>query len=258
MKRRRAGPPNHYEGDTNVEDLYEPDEDEGEDEASEKESRQEEQAGEGRRGGNIVGGSSVGGSSSTRGSQRKGPTTRSHGCLNQIIEKDWIPSSDEESNPGDLCEDDNDGAQFPSFRQPDGRISRARKQNTRIWYDENSENPEEKIVKNICFLVVQQFKRALLTFYISQNRNYSFHRNCSDRVIVVCSTEDCPVFIVASQTTHERTFSIKKMNLYHNCVAVGESTKVTARFHGLFMCLNACKEGFLNGYIPFIGKLITG
>ncbi|KAM3410369.1 hypothetical protein ACQJBY_002527 [Aegilops geniculata] len=36
------------------------------------------------------------------------------------------------------------------------------------------------------------------------------------------------------------------------------------RFHGLFMCLNACKEGFLNGCRPFIGvdgcfvKLTTG
>ena len=28
------------------------------------------------------------------------------------------------------------------------------------------------------------------------------------------------------------------------------------RFHGLFMCLNASKEGFLNGYRPFIGKFI--
>ena len=26
-------------------------------------------------------------------------------------------------------------------------------------------------------------------------------------------------------------------------------------FHGLFVCLNACKEGFLNGCRPFIGKL---
>ena len=27
------------------------------------------------------------------------------------------------------------------------------------------------------------------------------------------------------------------------------------RFHGLFICLNASKEGFLNGCRPFIGKL---
>ena len=28
---------------------------------------------------------------------------------------------------------------------------------------------------------------------------------------------------------------------------------INPRFHGLFMCLNACKKGFLNGCRPFIG-----
>ena len=31
---------------------------------------------------------------------------------------------------------------------------------------------------------------------------------------------------------------------------------INPRFHGLFMCLNACKEGFLNGCRPFIGTWI--
>ena len=31
---------------------------------------------------------------------------------------------------------------------------------------------------------------------------------------------------------------------------------INPRFHGLFMCLNACKEGFLNGCRPFIGTCI--
>ena len=182
MKRHRADPLNHFEGDTDVEELYELDEEELEDEAGEEEVGQDEQAEEGRRGGSTIGGSSTGGS------ERKGPTTRSHGSLDQIIEQDWIPSSDEESNPGDLSQDDNDGAQLPTFRQPNGRKSRARKQKPRLWYDEKRENPQEQFVKKLCFLNVQQFKRALLTFHISQNRNYSFHRNCSDRVIAVCST----------------------------------------------------------------------
>jgi hypothetical protein len=269
--------------------------------------------------------------------------------LDQIIEQDWVPSSDEESNPGDLSQEENDGAQLPPFKLPNGRKSRAKKNKIRVWYDEKRGNPQEQFVRKLCFLDVQQFRRALLTFHISQNRNYSFHRNCSDRVIVVCSTDDCPFFIAASQIAHERTFCIKKLNLYHNCPAVGESTKVTARwlaheceeqlrsdintpvqaimenlkkkhgievsihmayrarkaaknvvqgdqraqytrirdylqavldtnpgsrcivttkqlkahpsinprFHGLFMCLNACKEGFLNGCRPFIGTCIT-
>ena len=29
--------------------------------------------------------------------------------------------------------------------------------------------------------------------------------------------------------------------------------RINPRFHGLFICLNACKEGFLNGCMPFIG-----
>ena len=29
------------------------------------------------------------------------------------------------------------------------------------------------------------------------------------------------------------------------------------RFHGLFYCLNGCKEGFLNGCRPFIGKILV-
>ena len=29
------------------------------------------------------------------------------------------------------------------------------------------------------------------------------------------------------------------------------------RFHGMFICINACKEGFLKGCRPFIGKYLT-
>ena len=349
MKRHRDDPLYHFEGDTDVEELYGPDEEE-ENEGRDEEEGQEEPLDEGLRGGSSVGGSSAGGSSSTGGSKRrgKGPTTRSHASLDQIIEQDWAPSSDEESNPGDLSQEENDCAQLPPFKLPNGRKSRAKKNKVRVWYDEKRENPQEQFVKKLCFLDVQQFRRALLTFHISQNRNYSFHRNCSDRVIVVCSTDDCPFFIAASKIAHEKTFCMKKMNLYHNCPAVGESTKVTARwlaheceqqlrsdintpvqaimdnlkkkhgievsihmayrarkaakevvqgdqraqytrirdylqavldtnpgsrcivttkhlklhpsknprFHGLFMCLNACKEGFLNGCRPFIGTCI--
>ena len=32
---------------------------------------------------------------------------------------------------------------------------------------------------------------------------------------------------------------------------------INPRFHGLFMSLNACKEGFLNGCRPFIGTYIN-
>nr|XP_045086430.1 uncharacterized protein LOC109771369 [Aegilops tauschii subsp. strangulata] len=271
-------------------------------------------------------------------------------------DEDWFPSFDEESNPGDLSEEDNDGAQIPCVKLPADRKSRAKKRKPRVWYDEQRENPEEQFMKKLCFLDLTQFRRALLNFHISQNRNHAFHRNCPDRIIAVCKFENCPFFIAASQIAHEKTFCIKKLNLHHSCPVVGESTKVTAkwlaheceqqlrtdpntpvqtiisnlkqkhgievsihmayrarklaknvvlgdqkaqyhrirdyleavletnpgsrcivttkhlklhpsknpRFHGLFICLNACKEGFLNGCRPFIGvdgcfiKLTTG
>ncbi|XP_073356037.1 uncharacterized protein [Aegilops tauschii subsp. strangulata] len=69
MKRHRDDPLNHFEDDTDVEELYEPDEEEGVDKATEKEAAVN---------------SSIGGSS-TGGSQTKGPTTRSHASLDQII-----------------------------------------------------------------------------------------------------------------------------------------------------------------------------
>ena len=34
---------------------------------------------------------------------------------------------------------------------------------------------------------------------------------------------------------------------------VAEHPSTYPRFHGLFICLNACKEGFLSGCRPFIG-----
>jgi hypothetical protein len=73
-------------------------------------------------------------------------------------------------------------------------VGRARPKNKkqRIWYDEKRENPHEQFGKKLCFLDVSQFRRALLTFHISQNRNYTFHRNCLDRIIAICTNEECP------------------------------------------------------------------
>ena len=37
-------------------------------------------------------------------------------------------------------------------------------------------------------------------------------------------------------------------------LVLGDPT-ANPRFHGLFICLNASKEGFLNGCRPFVGKI---
>ncbi|KAE8772934.1 hypothetical protein D1007_54998 [Hordeum vulgare] len=83
MKKRIDDPLHHFEGGTDVDGPYEPEE--------------EEEAAEEVEG--II-----------TGSQRKRPTTGSHASLDQIMEEDWLPSFDEESNPNDLSEQDNDGA----------------------------------------------------------------------------------------------------------------------------------------------------
>ena len=149
MKKHRDDPLHHIEGDTDVDETYEADEEEEEEEEEKAPEEEEEE------------GSSIGGS------KRKGPTTRPHSSLDEIIEEDWFPSSDEESNPGDLSEEDNDGAQKPCVKLPADRKSRTKKKKPRLWYDEQRENPEEQFMKKLCFLDVTQFRRALLNFHIS-------------------------------------------------------------------------------------------
>lgn len=278
---------------------------------------------------------------------KKGPTSRSHASLQQVIDDVWIPSSDEESNPGDLNVDDDDQAVPLPFVVQGGRGTRAKKMKPMVWYDEKRANPEEQFSEKLCFVDVYQFRRALLTFHITHNRNYGFHRNCSDNIIAVCTSDDCPFYLTASKIANDTTFAIRKAFLVHRCPAVPEDTKATAkwvahkceeiirtdlktpistimktfktkygvdisthmayrgknasikvvqgdqrgqyirirdylqdvmdtnrgsrcivttkfleehpstnpRFHGLFICLNACKEGFLSGCRPFIGTI---
>ncbi|KAE8810942.1 hypothetical protein D1007_12297 [Hordeum vulgare] len=114
MKKHRDDPLHHIEGDSDVDEPYEADDDE--EEATEEENAREEE------------GSSI----SSGGSKRKGPTTRSHAILDEIVEKDWLPSSDKERNHGDLCEEVNDWAQKPCVKLPHDRKRRAKKKKPRV------------------------------------------------------------------------------------------------------------------------------
>ncbi|KAE8801876.1 translation initiation factor IF-2-like [Hordeum vulgare] len=154
--------------------------------------------------------------------------TRSHASLEQVFEDVWEPSSDEDPNPGDLKEEEDDGAVPLQFVL--GNKSRAKIPKPRIWYDEDRDSPELQFVKKLCFESVYQFRRALLTFHIAQNRNYQFHRNCNDRIIAVCRQEQCPFFIAASVVAKESTFCIRKSKIVHTCPAVAESTKVITKW----------------------------
>nr|XP_020191840.1 glutamic acid-rich protein-like [Aegilops tauschii subsp. strangulata] len=129
MKKHRDDPLHHIEGDTDVDEPYEADEEE-EEEEEEKAPEEEE-------------GSNIGGSS--RGSKRKGPTTRSHTSMDEIIEEDWLPSSDEERKPGNLSQADNHGVQKSCVKLLDDRKSRAKKKKPRVWYDEQRETQKSNL-----------------------------------------------------------------------------------------------------------------
>jgi hypothetical protein len=66
----------------------------------------------------------------------------------------------------------------------------------RVWYDEARENPEQQFAMKLCFKDVYQFRQELARILISQTRNFHYHRNTPDRVIVWCKKEknkwDCP------------------------------------------------------------------
>ncbi|CAM0944733.1 unnamed protein product [Alopecurus aequalis] len=286
---------------------------------------------------------------------RPGPTSRSHYEPEEEDDNFFVPTSDEECSHDELHDGDDDGY-VKKIVLTSGMKRRLKKLKKRQYYDPTRADAHDQFAIKLCFKDVYEFRVALRNYHIAQLRNFRFHRNNSDRVIVQCTQEDCPFFISASNIAHERTFCIRKFHALHTCIAHGENTKVTIdwlaiqseqairtnpktsvdtlidnaklkfgvevprskayrarkkdfsavigdrkkqyarlrdylqaildtnpgsrciittkevldatspnpRFHGLFICLNASKEGFLNGCRPFIGldgcliKLSTG
>ena len=119
-----------------------------------------------------------------------------------------------------------------SWAIPNGRKSRAKKRKPRQWYDESRLRPEEGLCFQMCFLDVYQFRRAVQTLHIAQLRNFRYHRNCKDRVIVHCAQgkDKCPFYMVGSVIKGEKTFCLRKMQLDHTCATSGESCKVTGKW----------------------------
>ncbi|XP_073367583.1 uncharacterized protein [Aegilops tauschii subsp. strangulata] len=218
LRRQREDPLLHFEGDTDVDEVYGEDEEEEQVEEDEKMEHEEEEQVEQQQ------------EPPKKKEKRKGPTKRSHSSLEQRFEDVWVPSSDEEIDVGDLKQEYDDGAENAPFILPNGRKSRAYKAQPRKWYSEERENLEEQLCRKLCFLNVYQFRRALQTFHISQNRNYDFHRNCNDSIIVVCTNVKCPFYIAASVVANETTFCIRKANFLHTCPSVAENTKVTGKW----------------------------
>ena len=192
--------------------------------------------------------------------KKQGPTQRSHSHATLPVRTEWGPSDDEE-NFSFLNPEEDDGCEPLPFVVAKGRKSRAKKKTERVWYDESRENPEQQFALKLCFKDVYQFREALCRLHIVQMRNFHYHRNCSDRIIVDCrpvkkkkkkkkkkkGTEEeiesdeeepeevpakhkCPFFMSASQIKNESTFCIKKMHLEHTCATQPQSSRVTSKW----------------------------
>jgi hypothetical protein len=320
----------HIEGDTDVEEFFEGEED----------SEQEEEEDEG----DVE---EVDFTVEKKKAMRPGPTTRSHHEEEFAEPEDFLPSGDEDCHSDELVGSDDDDGWVKKFVLPSGKGRRQVKVKKRVWYDEAREDAHEQFALKLCFRDVYQFRVALRNYHIAQLRNFSYHRNNPDSIIVECSEKKhgCPFYLTASEIAHEKTFCIRKFRAMHTCIPHGENTKVSIdwlahqseqamrtdpntcvdtlidnakqrfgvevprskayrarkkafdtvmgdqkkqytrlrdylqaildtnpgsrcivtcrhlvehpsinpRFHGLFICLNASKEGFLQGCRPFIG-----
>ncbi|CAM0877022.1 unnamed protein product [Alopecurus aequalis] len=210
MRRRRLDPLHHCEGDTDVEDIFVIEEEEIDDEQEQIPVEEPMQ----------------------KKPKKQGPTLRSHSQIEEPDVADWMPSDDEEDG-GLIKSEDDDHFQPLAFILPKKRKSRAKKAKPRVWYDESRENPEQQFKLNLCFKDVYQFRQALCRLHIVQVRNFVYHRNCKDRIIVCCKEKEkysCPFYMMASQVGKEETFCIKKMHLQHICPTEPSSSRVNSKW----------------------------
>ncbi|CAM0903283.1 unnamed protein product [Alopecurus aequalis] len=143
---------------------------------------------------------------------RRGPTLKSHSSVQVEDVADYKPEADLDNFIGYLGDqipsDDDDGFEPLSMVPPKGgRKSRAKKVPPRKWYDENRLNPHEQLCLKMCFTNCQQVRKALINLHIAQSRNYRYHRNSNERIIVQCIKDTCPFFLVASWIKGEKTFA---------------------------------------------------
>lgn len=137
----------HYEGDTEVEDLFELEDDVNV--VSEEEQPIQEPV-----------------KKRQKLPVRRGPTTRSHSSVLEEVKPDFKPSSDEEET-GLLLDSEDDGFEPLAFVLPKGRKSRAKKRPPRKWYNEKLEQPHQQLCLQMCFRDQRQFRDALLSLHIT-------------------------------------------------------------------------------------------
>ena len=125
---------------------------------------------------------------------RRGPTSRSHCSSQAELESDYIPVSDEDMNDELYVDSDEE---VVVYCLTSGRKFRAKKRKARIWYDEKRLEPQQQICWHMCLLDVYQFRRVLVNLHVTRRRNYHYHRNNKDMIIVDCLEEGCPFNMVA-------------------------------------------------------------
>ncbi|CAM0877694.1 unnamed protein product [Alopecurus aequalis] len=283
-----TAPAIHFEGDTDVEELW----------SEEEESEEAEEVHEE----DFIPYKKV--------PFKKGPTGKGHHEETKELGFFFVPSSDEDSNPENLGDSDDDGY-VQGFVNRSGLPRRMKKMKKRQWYDPNREDADQQLSLKMCFKDVYEFRVALRNYHIAQLRGFQYHRNCSDRVIVLCKNTKVTINWLAHQSEQamridpntcvdtlidnaKQKFGVEvpRSKAYRARkkafdVVIGDQKKqyrrlrdylqaiidtnpgsrciVTTkeimgdpspnpRFHDLFICLNASKEGFLNGCRPFIEK----
>ncbi|KAE8771034.1 hypothetical protein D1007_57126 [Hordeum vulgare] len=187
----------HYEGDIEVEELFQMDEDE-------KVVSQDEN--------NVVLHEEKKKKKKHKLPVRRGPTPRSHSSVLEKEEPEVKPSSDEEEK-GLLKEADDDGFEPLSFVVPKKRKSRAK------------QRPSKDVFKGSTSI-----QRGFVELTHHSSRNFKYHRNSDQRIIVECKQEHCNFFMVEANIKGETTFVIKKMRIEHTCPVSIETTRVSAKW----------------------------
>ncbi|KAM0821169.1 hypothetical protein ACQ4PT_031071 [Festuca glaucescens] len=212
-RKRRSNPAMHYEGDTDVEEIYEEEEEESDgDEAPELEYFEKEYSFEKKQ------------------PLNPGPTSRSHYETLEYQCEDFVPSSDEDNSPGDVGDSDDDGF-TKKHKLPCGRKRKLKKLKKRVWYDPHRADAHLQFCKKLCFKDVYEFRVALRNYHIAQLRNFAYHRNTPTSIIVTCTAKGkdkgCKFYLTASEIAHESTFCLRKYGTQHTCIPHGEKTLVS-------------------------------
>ncbi|KAE8802453.1 wd repeat-containing protein 43 [Hordeum vulgare] len=276
----------HYEGDTDVEDLFEQEDED----VFATEEPQMQKSPERRKKLEV---------------RRKGPTTRSHCSVLEDVIPDFIPSEDEEDDCL-LFEDDDDGHEPPSFVLPKGRKSRAKKRKPRIWYNDKLEHPHQQLfIKGEKAFAIKKMrlehtfptnteKSRISAKWLAKTYESLFRSdpstsintlmdNCREnygvdvRRHMAYRAKNLVVEVVLGE--HKKQYprlrdyahTIMDTNPGSRVVVTTVTSKPTTkiphpapRFHAMFFCINGAREGFLNGCRPSIGvdgcfiKLTTG